>query len=821
MRTEMKVKCMAVALLAAGWTSAQTNYVDFTAAQGYIDADVTTNADWVGNTGNIVSTGAAGYNGASGVLTYSTNTWRNGFYAYSSSMASPGDTMTLSSRFQYTTNGISGNKEVHSLLFADDPASSDNIRISFRRTSDGGVDLSFNNAVPTGNAPNMPESGAGFASSATSDWLELSATVQRGSSTNDWTVTITVTNLQTGAEVVSDDWNNVTPPAGLLDDPDWFAGINSGRPDNFSNVQVDTLEITSGYIAPPKNYPAIVYWGEPGGDLSIVSANQDFQVKATTYAGGTEASPVLGTSYYSNRTDRSTIFNHASNNSGNIKAVKESTSGDSIASGKNAENYVAMVVWEDFLTSDSVLQTLDVETKLFASAPTGTVDQAGDFRWLIEKGNGLWYASEPTTISRADGFVTIHVEEPANLTWYAFTPLSGGTASFGAATSLDMTDVTSVGYYTDYTNQVSEKIKGGVTNYVNKNINTETRFFKATASPGPVTSILLQWGAPGGDTNIVSGTANFQSEPDTYVDATEINPAVGAAYYPDSTNRSPLFNGALEFGNGASGSVRDDAGGDYIQTTDNETNHTGMIVWESFLQTPNSINGISGEFYVHLSTNSAKIRFVVKENGAWYAADALDGVPAAYTTLAIDPTTVNWNAFTPMSNGVAVVGAAVGMLPMTNVTAVGFYYDVDDGAAKWHGIRVRHFRVTGFADTGLSAYDQWAQNSGVTGTMTDDDDGDGLNNYGEYVFGGDPVPPNGHLDQGSQPAFDPTSGDYTYYLIGDNTVVAHVVSTDNLVLGPWTTNATLNVPVNDGAVGAYVEPVGTAGPQRFIKLLVE
>ncbi|MDZ8117567.1 hypothetical protein [Pontiella agarivorans] len=119
------------------------------------------------------------------------------------------------------------------------------------------------------------------------------------------------------------------------------------------------------------------------------------------------------------------------------------------------------------------------------------------------------------------------------------------------------------------------------------------------------------------------------------------------------------------------------------------------------------------------------------------------------------------------------------------------------------------------------SYALWADEKGVTGTATEDDDGDGLNNYGEYVFGGDPVPPNGSGDQGISPVFNVESGAYIFSLVGDDTVVAHVLSTDNLIIDSWETNETVRVAETDGLMYAYTNLNGTAAERKFLKVEVE
>jgi hypothetical protein len=115
-------------------------------------------------------------------------------------------------------------------------------------------------------------------------------------------------------------------------------------------------------------------------------------------------------------------------------------------------------------------------------------------------------------------------------------------------------------------------------------------------------------------------------------------------------------------------------------------------------------------------------------------------------------------------------------------------------------------------------YDGFAVLNGLSGVKTDDNDLDGLADYGEYVFGGNPT--NG-ADAGVLPQFDAISGDYSFSLIGDDSVTAHVMTNSDLVAGTWGTHATVSVTASDGVLSAYTNSVGIDASQVFIKLIVE
>ena len=54
---------------------------------------------------------------------------------------------------------------------------------------------------------------------------------------------------------------------------------------------------------------------------------------------------------------------------------------------------------------------------------------------------------------------------------------------------------------------------------------------------------IVQWGASGGENDIVSPQQSFTVS-DTYTVSTAVNPTVGASYYPNNTGRTPVFNAA-------------------------------------------------------------------------------------------------------------------------------------------------------------------------------------------------------------------------------------------------------------------------------------
>ncbi|MDZ8117773.1 hypothetical protein [Pontiella agarivorans] len=128
-------------------------------------------------------------------------------------------------------------------------------------------------------------------------------------------------------------------------------------------------------------------------------------------------------------------------------------------------------------------------------------------------------------------------------------------------------------------------------------------------------------------------------------------------------------------------------------------------------------------------------------------------------------------------------------------------------------------RILDEAEPVYTAYEDFLITYGILGeSKTADGDADGLNNWGEYVFGGNPT--NGN-DVGTQPVFDADTGNYIFHLIGDHSVIAHVQETDDLVLGTWSTIGTVAVSETNRVLNAYTNNTGSAENKKFLKLLVD
>ncbi|QBG46448.1 hypothetical protein EGM51_03190 [Verrucomicrobia bacterium S94] len=794
----------------------QAATVDFTAVEGYVTGLLNDNSNWSADQWTV--------DAASGTCTE--DGYKSAIYVTESAAFSEGLGYKVSAVFTFEdlfdpsskqrkplfNTGFSATNDVFSL--------SDQLVLSFdRENMNYSIDLQSDwgsnggdNVVGTGGSASdtFSASDVGItrgvdegSSNLVSDRIQLTFMLTAGETTNDWIGTAVVTNLDTGAEIGS-----FTATGLSFDASELYGSFGTGQSDSNAGVSNRTVYSFSfdTFTAPEpvEPPPTIVQWGVSGGDSDIVTNDtSNAGPYPTTYAAGAVHSPT-NEAYYTNSTDRTPDYNLAVSEPWGTVTVKNG--GDYVQLGKNAAFFEGMIVWENFLTNNTLVKTLAAEVQ--GSGGGFIVESNSTFRFIIQKGTGEWYASTPTLLNTE--YTSGADVDAASLDWYAFTPVTAGSATVGTTVEdIDMTDVKAVGIY---------GLMGGLTNTAFQAFNV--RYFKATAVPGPTSTTLLQWGAPGGEQDIVTATVNFsEPSPITYVEGETNSPAVGPDYYPNSTDRSPLFNYACgaAYGNA---SIWEDVAGDAIYFGKNQPEYEAMVTWGEFLEEPTLVKNLEIEIgYLNSATNGT-VRFLVKSasSGNWYASEAME-VTGSYATLNRSLESLSWFSFTPLNGGVGAVGS-VASIDNTDIASVGFYA-VLQGNGGFQAVQVRSFKAVGVTGSLPTAYDTWAAAAGVTGGATDDDDGDGLNNYGEYVFGGNPVLPSGAADQGTQPVFDTETGIYTVSLIGDSSVEAYVLTSTDLVIGNWTTNETITVTVDDGVLGEYTSTVGTDQDKKFIKLEVK
>ncbi|MDZ8120005.1 hypothetical protein [Pontiella agarivorans] len=291
----------------------------------------------------------------------------------------------------------------------------------------------------------------------------------------------------------------------------------------------------------------------------------------------------------------------------------------------------------------------------------------------------------------------------------------------------------------------------------------------------------------------------------------------------------------------ADGLVHDTGDNWCVAQVNSISNESGSKLTFSFDWTPTSTNAWQLNYQlIGWQTDGSE------SNGSFFNGMNFDGRQAGVLDGAairvVDLT--NGNSFTNKQNQSEIFVTASGQGITTNysVTFDISGYDAafnDISKLDYFGIR---FHIDGIASGDATAvgstienitlvtensgiepgYGIWAAGKGVTGSETDDDDGDGLSNRGEYIFGGDPVPPNGALDQGTRPTFDPATGAYQFSIRNDNTLNYYVLTNLDLVNGSWGTNAgPVSVTGNDGLMGDYTNMLDTVESKMFIKLLAE
>jgi hypothetical protein len=157
----------------------------------------------------------------------------------------------------------------------------------------------------------------------------------------------------------------------------------------------------------------------------------------------------------------------------------------------------------------------------------------------------------------------------------------------------------------------------------------------------------------------------------------------------------------------------------------------------------------------------------------------------------------------------------------TTITNSGMYVRVGGGGGLLQGstglvVDKIQYTQNNAAAPEVDGFDQFVADYGLSGTATDDADSDGLSDRAEYLFGGNPT---NSSDTGTSPSI--AGGTYTFALVGDDSLVAHVLTNTDLAFGTWATNSTLNVQSTDGVLSNYTDNVGTLEQQLFIQLLVE
>ena len=211
-------------------------------------------------------------------------------------------------------------------------------------------------------------------------------------------------------------------------------------------------------------------------------------------------------------------------------------------------------------------------------------------------------------------------------------------------------------------------------------------------------TVVAEWGASGGDTNIVSTNKSMTLGTSF---TTTVNPTVGADYYnTPGANSTPVFGGV----NGAfnTRTVQNNGGGDRIVFGLTTTAlYSGMILWDV---SNVELDTLSIETLA-FGAATAEWRYVIQKGASSYVSDAtsMAGFFAANGSP-VSASTLTWYDFT-VQDGVNNTGN-VGLLAaidMTGVTRVGYYVELLDASGGFQSSQTQYFQATAIPEPGTYA----------------------------------------------------------------------------------------------------------------------
>ncbi len=235
--------------------------------------------------------------------------------------------------------------------------------------------------------------------------------------------------------------------------------------------------------------------------------------------------------------------------------------------------------------------------------------------------------------------------------------------------------------------------------------------------PDADTLPMVQWG-PG--TNILNGNQNFVNGLDTLsIDTnTPSTPAVGASYYPDNADATPIFYAAASAltTNSVNTYRLNEADPDNdvmiisFAKDDAEVNAGAFAaVWMrdgdgssfGFLNGANTNDVTLAHIGLAASVNSSatgpnELRFIIQQGDDWYISDVRGTITAgtfAEVKEIANPYAVQWYAFDP--SDISAIGSPVDLLMFNDINAVGFQWVcyVDGG---FQNLQVESFSASFF-----------------------------------------------------------------------------------------------------------------------------
>lgn len=125
---------------------------------------------------------------------------------------------------------------------------------------------------------------------------------------------------------------------------------------------------------------------------------------------------------------------------------------------------------------------------------------------------------------------------------------------------------------------------------------------------------------------------------------------------------------------------------------------------------------------------------------------------------------------------------------------------------------------TGPYFSGDENWDRFVNDYRIGGRKESDFDNDGLSDWGEYVFDGDPVDP---FDVGIGPHIDPARSVLGFRIRNDDRVEAEVVSNADLGSEGWDVEGVVQVSAGDGSMKQFEVPVELRSERRFFRVVAK
>ena len=219
----------------------------------------------------------------------------------------------------------------------------------------------------------------------------------------------------------------------------------------------------------------------------------------------------------------------------------------------------------------------------------------------------------------------------------------------------------------------------------------------ASGAETPVS--IVQWGQPGGQTDILSARIDGDWNVNTTFDATIAASPDDAGYYasPADQGRNPVFYGAATVLRKVE--INDSSDGDHCGIHGNTApgnTFRGMLVWEvGDFQDPNDSVRFEIEVKNRNSADQGEIRWVIEKDGSWYISEVAGQFDTtSFTSISSRASNMTWYEFTPFVNAVETIGQAA-QITMDGVTSAGYYWDTlnNDTVNRWVGSIVRYFSL--------------------------------------------------------------------------------------------------------------------------------